>query len=121
MNKKIKIGILFVLGLIVLWLATYFGYSRYLDYKVDKVLSLQEQETTGVEISNIKLSVDDNIYTIDEFKVLTNKPTVVKSIVTYSDSTEVTKEAYVVYDDVPDYVYVDDKYGKLVLPNEFKK
>lgn len=110
----------------VIWFAVYTFRSHQIDaYVADLDVAVSDDELEAeevVDISLVKVVVDEKTYTIPEFLELDEIPTVVDVMIMYSDSDVQTKSAYVSYvDDSEDVEYIDGTYGRLLVPQEYNK
>ena len=119
MKKKYIIG--FVAFLAVTWVVTYVAWSHHLDKKIDEQFAAmqtqleEEPEVIGVHLKELDVELSD--LTSDA-----ELGTIVDITVSYADRPDEDKQAYVVYDDnIPHPGYSDDKYGKIILPSDWKK
>jgi len=116
-NKWVKVG-LAVLALVCLWVATYNIWSIHLDKEIERRFEMMEAEpitVSDVYIDSLGYNLTDMTPEVD----ITD--TIVDVTVTYPDEEAQKKQAYIVYSNTDVPRYVDDKYGKILLPNEWRK
>lgn len=121
-NKRVGIGLV-ILGIIAFVIA-YGIRSVQLEYyadSLDNAVSDSEEEEAGVDISAIKVGYEGETYTLEEFVLLEEIPTVVDILIMQADGTMDNKQAYVSYavDDSASIQYVDGVYGRLILPAQY--
>lgn len=68
------------------------------------------------EIISVRVVIDGESCGLDEFVKLEEIPTVVDVVVYYADDNVVEKPAYISYGDAEDVEYVDNVYGRIILP-----
>lgn len=98
-------------------------YVKNIKYVNSDSTSSPKDSTDNVKA--LKVVVNKKTYNVVEFMKLKKIPTVVDVIVMYKDSNKMVKKpAYVSYNgdkSVKDFVYQDDKYGRLILPSSLSK
>ena len=116
MKKKYVAG--FIVFLAVIWVVTYVAWSKHLDNKIAARFEEMLEEVEDSEVVGIHL-IQEGIE-LSELTDDTELPTITEIRVSYTDKPDEEKQAYVVYADVQTPVYEDDKYGKIILPSEWK-
>ena len=105
------------------FLVVYFGYSKYIDNKINTMPIAEDMEVvdTGESVAKVIYQIGSEW---DEATELTGKleaGEIITAEVTYEDGSKQRKECYVVFEKQTEPEFVDGNYGKLVLPMEYKK
>jgi uncharacterized protein YxeA len=130
MSKKVVIGLIGVVALIALWFGVYTLRSKQIDAEVASMQqadNYSEVSTDDLEVGEVTVIANDTEYTLDEFAVFyTNLDDSDKSAyeivdvnIQYVGTENVTetKQAYITYSDVDSVQYVDNAYGRILIPN----
>ena len=124
----VVIGVVLFLGFLVgIWFATYTIRSKQIDSEVDAIIAAQGEAVEVVEetvVKGVKVYIDDNSYTLPELQNLDELPTIVDIVVMYEDNNMKSKQAYISYSDddsITDIEYLDNEYGRIILPQSMKK
>ena len=124
-NFNLKLFIVICLGLIALYFAVRFGYSWYLDRKVDNTLSVVEDESDVVvnpidSIVTITINGDD--YSLDtalQDKLLSSGDIVDITVKRQDESVDTINAYIVTAPDGAEFSYEETlSYVKLIIPKE---
>lgn len=121
MKDKVILLSIFVIFLAILWIIVY----NIRLFQIEKAIKNMNYASEFTEEQNnikiVKVLIDDETYTVNEFTERDNIPTVVDVMVLYDNGEVETKSAYVSYDDIDDAIYEDGAHGRLILPQGLRK
>ncbi len=118
MKRRIITVLVSAVVLLGIWVTTYFLWSAHLDKEIERRFEMMEAEpvvVSGVFVDSLGCDLTE----ISNETEVTDK--IVDVSVTYPSDEIVHKQAYIVYADTDVPHYVDDKYGKIILPEEWNK
>lgn len=108
-----------------IWGVVYNIRSLQLDKQVEAMQPADTNTITGTvemeEITTVRVVIDGEACSLKEFVELEEIPSVVDVVVYYTDENVVEKPAYISYADVEDVEYIDNVYGRIILPEAINK
>lgn len=122
-NKKIVYCILGVIGVTALWFLVFNVRSMQIDNEVESMSQVDNlvDNYTSKTITDIKAVVKGVNIELHELENLEEIPVTLGVVVTYDDDSVVEKSAYISYTDVSIPEYIDNEYGRILLPDSWYK
>ena len=122
-NKKIIYCILGVIGITALWFLVFNVRSMQIDSEIESMSQVDNlvDNYTLKTITDIKAVVKGVNIELHELENLEEVPVTLGVVVTYDDGSVVEKSAYISYTDVSIPEYIDNEYGRILLPDSWYK
>ena len=123
-NKKVIYAVLVVIGLTALWFIVFNVRSSQIDDEVASmthVSELTDDYSNGKTISDVKAVIKGVNIKLVDLNTVNELPTTLEVVVTYDDNTTEEKSAYISYSDVIEPEYIDNEYGRILLPDSWFK
>lgn len=108
---------------IVLLVTLFVGVYEFRQNQIDKEVNdmqtaVEVTENEEIEeIDTVSIKIDKSVYSLEDFVKLNEIPATVDVVISYKDGSTVEKPAYVSYDDVENVEYLDNVYGRIIIPN----
>lgn len=123
-NKKVIFGILVAIGLTSLWFITFNVRSIMIDNEIENLQKADDSQDDYNEVDNIvdvKAVIDGVNIELKDLQSLDKLPTTLDVIITYDEGKVSEKPAYISYSDVTEAEYIDNSYGRILLPESWYK
>lgn len=117
--RRVVIIVSCIALLVTLFVGVYEFRQNQIDKEVnDMQMAVEVTENEEIkEINTVNVKVGNSMYSLEDFVKLDEIPTTVDVLVIYEDESTVEKPAYVSYDDVENVEYLDNVYGRIIIPN----
>lgn len=116
--------VMVVVIILAIWGVVYSIRSAQIDKQIEAMQPADTNATVEAvvteEITIVRVVVDGESCSLKEFIELEEIPSVVDVVVYYADDNVVEKPAYISYGDIEDVEYIDNVYGRIILPETIK-
>lgn len=126
-SMRVVTAIIFSFSLVLLtflWLGVFTIRQIQINKSVEEMKAadgLIDDSILQQDITTVRVHINDNTYSLKEFTELDEIPTTVNVLVYYEGGSIVEKPSYVSYDEVDTVEYIDNTYGRIIVPNSLHK